>query len=110
MKNWKRIIMNQKLRISFAEAKYILSHLSKEEQHKIPVQLRRLIIENHDKEHIVDVDHLSKRTYALLAVLYRKYLAENKAEVEKEYRERLQKEKIMRQNKSSHLNRSKPQK
>ena len=88
--------MDKNLQISFAEAKYILKHLTKEEKDKIPVKLRKFITDNYDKNHEVDLNNLSKRTYALLAVLYRKYLSENKADIEKEHQERLKKEKVLR--------------
>ena len=88
--------MDRNLKISFSEAKYVLKQLSKDEQRKIPEKLRRFIAENCDDEHIVDVNKLSRRTYALLAVMYRKYLADNKAELEAEYQQRLQAEKKQR--------------
>lgn len=86
--------MNKKLQISFTEVKYILKHLTKEEKDKIPVKLRRFITDNCDREHEVDINHLSKRTYALLAVIYRKYLCSNKEEIQLEYQNRLKVEKL----------------
>lgn len=86
--------MDSKLQISFAEAKYVLKHLTKEEKEKIPAKLRRFITDNSAKGHAVDLDKLDKRTYALLAVIYRKYLAENKDELEREHKERLKSEAI----------------
>lgn len=91
--------MDKNLQIAFSETKYVLRHLSKEDQSKIPIRLRRFIIDNYDKEFNVDINNLSKRTYALLAVFNRKYLAENKVELEKKYQERLKKEILERQNK-----------
>ncbi len=86
--------MDKKLQISFTEAKYILKHLTKEEKNKIPEKLRRFITDNCDKTHTVDMNNLSKRTYALLAVIYRKYLSSNKQDLENEHKERLKKEQL----------------
>ncbi|MBQ9796042.1 MAG: hypothetical protein IJW36_03715 [Clostridia bacterium] len=88
--------MDKQLQISFAEAKYVLKHLTKEEKEKIPAKLRRFITDNSAKGHDVDINKLDKRTYALLAVIYRKYLAKNKDELEKEHQERLKKENIVK--------------
>ena len=92
--------MNKNLQISCAEAKFVLKHLTKEEKEKIPAKLRRFITDNCDKEHEVDINKLSKRTYALLAVIYRKYLAENKPELQAEYKARLKKENAKRLSKN----------
>ena len=99
--------MDKKLQITFAEAKYVLKHLTKEEKNKIPSNLRRFITDNADKDYEVDTDNLSKRTYALLAVIYRKYLAENKDELEAEHKEKLKKEKLARKAKNLTTARSK---
>lgn len=88
--------MDKKLEICFAETKFVLKHLSKEEKDKIPLGLRKFISENCDKEHEVDINNLSKRTYALLATIYRKYLAENKQALEEEHQLRLKHEKRRR--------------
>lgn len=84
--------MNKNLQITFAEAKHVLKHLTKEEKNKIPIKLRRFITDNYDRQHNVDINNLSKRTYALLAAIYRKYLSPNKQEVEQEHRVRLKQE------------------
>jgi len=86
--------MNKNLQISFKEAKHVLKYLTKEEKDKIPVKIRRFITDYDDNEHVVDMNKLSKRTYALLAVIYRKYLAENKQQLEQEHQNRLRNEKI----------------
>ena len=93
--------MNKNLQIAFAEAKHILKHLTHEEKNKIPVKIRRFITDNYAKEHNTDENNLSKRTYALLAVIYRKYLAENKEELALEHKERLRQEKLKRMQKQS---------
>lgn len=77
------------LQISCAEARYILKHLPKEEKVKIPEKLRRFIVENSDNDYIIDLNNLSRRTYALLAVIHRKYLAENNKELQREHEKRL---------------------
>ena len=84
--------MDQKLRIAFAETVYMLKHLTKEELAKIPPRLKDFMVKNYDQEHNVDIENLTQRTYALLAVIYRKYLAENKEELELEFQEQLKKE------------------
>ena len=88
--------MNSNLQKSLTEVKYVLKHLPKDEKNKIPVQLRRLITEHHDTTHIVDLNNLSKRTHALLAIINRKYLAENKAELESEHKASLKKENLLK--------------
>ena len=88
--------MDKNLQIALAEANYILNYLTKEEKNKIPEKLLRFIEDNYDKEHIPDENKLNKRTYALLAVIYRKYLAENKEELTQEYEEILEIEKRKR--------------
>lgn len=93
--------MNKKLQISFTEAKYILKHLSKEEKNKIPVKLRRFITDNCDKYHNVDINNLSKRTYALLAIIYRKYLSPDKQALKLEYLKQLRQENLERSKKDS---------
>lgn len=98
--------MDEQLQISFAETKYVLKHLTKEEKEKIPAKLRRFITDNSVKNHNIDLNKLNKRTYALLAVLYRKYLAENKNELEEEHKERLKKENIARAKMMNSLNNS----
>lgn len=85
--------MDRNLEIAFSEAKYVLKHLPKEKILLIPESLRRFIGSNCDKEYEVDINRLTKRTYAFLAVINRKYLAENKEELEKEFKEKLAKEK-----------------
>jgi len=90
--------MNKALQISLTEVKYVLKYLSKEEKEKIPIKLRRFITDYNDKEHMVDINSLSKRTYALLAVIYRKYLAVNKEKLEAEHRYRLRQENLRRFN------------
>jgi hypothetical protein len=88
--------MNTNLQIAFTEVKHILKYLTKEEKEKIPFKLRRFITDNCDRNHSVDMNNLSKRTYALLAVIYRKYLSSNKEELELEHQERLKKEQLAR--------------
>ena len=82
--------MNNNLQTCFTEVKYVLKHLT----NKIPFKLRRFITDNSDKNHVVDINNLSKRAYALLALIHRKYLAENeeKNQLQKEHQERLKKE------------------
>ena len=84
--------MNKNFQIALAEVKYILKHLTTEEKNKIPVTLRQFITDNYDENHIVDVNNLSKRTYALLALIDRKYLSENKEELELEHQKNLEQE------------------
>lgn len=96
--------MDNKLQVAFTEARYVLKHLTNDEKSKIPVNLRKFISENRDRSYKVDINNLSKRAYAILAVVHRKYLAENKEELEREYRERLKKEKLALNNKHNKTN------
>ena len=88
--------MDKNLQISLTEVKFVLKHLTKEEKNKIPAKLRMFITDCKDKTHTVDINNLSKRTRALLAVIYRKYLAENKQELELEHKTRLKKENYLK--------------
>ena len=74
----------------------VMTKQTQEEKDKIPVNLRRFITDNCDRNHKVDINKLNKRTQALLAVIYRKYLCENPAEAEQEHQTRLREERILR--------------
>lgn len=87
-------MMDKELQIALTEAKDVLQNLPKEERKKIPIQLRRFMVEHYDKAHKTDFKNLSRKTYALLAVINRKYLAENKEELERKYREDLKNKKM----------------
>lgn len=86
--------MDKELQIALTESRDVLRNLPKEECKKIPIKLRRFMAENYDKAHKTDFKNLSKKTYALLAVINRKYLAENKEELERKYQEDLKNKKM----------------
>jgi len=87
-----------------SEVNYILNKLPEEEKQKIPLKFREFIENNVSKYYEFTIDfensneyQLKEETLAILAIIYRKYLAsdEEKLILEKEYNEKLKKELII---------------
>lgn len=76
--------MEKVYREALSEAEYVLSFLEEEKQNKIPIKLRKLIHKEKSKEYIPKFDlnkdvtsqEMSKESIALLAYIYKRYIAE----------------------------------
>jgi len=88
--------MNQRYKEALSEVEYIINQLMPEDLEKIPKSFRNFISENRCKWYeLKDIDNLREETYAILSIIYRKFLApiNERIELEKEYQEKLKKEK-----------------
>ena len=88
--------MNQRYKEALSEVEFVLERLGSEEMTKIPKTFQEFISENKCKWHeITEDDELKEETLAILAIIYRKFLAppEERERLEKEYLEKLKKEK-----------------
>jgi len=88
--------MNQKYKEALSEVEFVLNRFDKVDIDKIPQNFKDFIADNKCKWHeITEDDELTEETLAILAVIYRKFLAplEEKERLEKEYLEKLKKEK-----------------
>ncbi|MBE5812802.1 MAG: hypothetical protein E7314_04025 [Clostridiales bacterium] len=88
--------MNQKYKQALSEVEYVLTQLEPEEKAKIPETFKNFVIENKCKWYeISDDDELSEEALAILAIIYRKFLApiEEREELERIYQKKLKKEK-----------------
>jgi hypothetical protein len=88
--------MNKIYKEALSEVEFILERLGPEEMTKIPKTFQEFISENKCKWHeITEEDELKEETLAILAIIYRKFLAppEERERLEKEYLEKLKKEK-----------------
>lgn len=88
--------MNQRYKEALSEVEFVLGNLEPSEVAKIPKNFRDFITENKCKWYeITDDNNLKEETLAILAIIYRKFLApvEERAELEREYQEKLKKEK-----------------
>ena len=91
---------------ALSEVDYILSNLDYEELKKIPENFRDFISKNKDKRKVVtSADNLKEETLAVLAIIYRKFLAssDEKVILEKVYHEQLKKEKMLEKNNVSEI-------
>ena len=94
--------MNQSYKEALSEVEFVLERLGSEEMTKIPKTFQEFISENKCKWHeITEDDELKEETLAILAIIYRKFLAppEERERLEKEYLEKLKKEKEEANNK-----------
>ena len=88
--------MTRKYKEALSEVDFILNQLDKNDLEKIPENFRSFISENKSSWHeISEIANLYEETYAILAIIYRKFLAEpeERIELEKEYQEKLKQEK-----------------
>ena len=86
---------------ALVEVDYVINMLEPEELKKIPESFRDFIFKNKDKRYeISSAENLKEETLAILAVIYRKYLAssEERELLEKEYQEKLKQENAEIQN------------
>lgn len=87
--------MNQKYKEALSEVEFILSRFDKSDTDKIPQNFKDFIANNKCKWHeITEDDELSEEALAILAIIYRKFLAplEERAELERKFQEKLKKE------------------
>ena len=94
--------MNQKYKEALSEVEFVLNRFDKVDIDKIPQNFKDFISENKCKWHeITEDDELTEEALAILAVIYRKFLAppEEREKLEKEYLEKLKKEKEEENNK-----------
>ena len=87
--------MNQKYKEALSEVEFVLSRFDPADVAKIPQTFRTFITENKCKWHEINEDtELSEETLAVLAIIYRKFLAppEERAELERKFQEKLQQE------------------
>ena len=81
---------------ALSEVSYVINKLEDYDKEKIPEKFRNFIEKNKLKyDKVVDTKNLSEETYAILAIIYRKFLAtkEEREELEKEYIRKLKAEK-----------------
>ena len=88
--------MSPRYKIALAEVNYILDGLDEAEVKKIPQKLKDFIHSNKTDVN-VDLANLTEETYAILAIIYRKFLAseEERKRLEEEYKEKLHQERAM---------------
>ena len=87
--------MNQKYNQALSEVEFVLSRFDKSDIDKIPQSFKDFITNNKCKWHEIDEDtELSEEALAILAIIYRKFLAppEERAELERKFQEKLKKE------------------
>ncbi|MBP3285071.1 MAG: hypothetical protein J6M02_06185 [Clostridia bacterium] len=87
--------MSPRYQEALGEVDYILSQIGREEVEKIPQKFRDFIQKNKAKRYEVkDAENLREETFAILAIIYRKFLAspEEREMLEREYQEKLQEE------------------
>ena len=88
--------MSPRYKIALAEVNYILDGLDEAEVKKIPQKLKNFIQSNKTDVN-VDLANLKEETYAILAIIYRKFLAseEERKRLEEEYKQKLHQEQTM---------------
>ena len=88
--------MSPRYKIALAEVNYILDGLDEVELKKIPQKLKNFIQSNKTDVN-VDLANLKEETYAILAIIYRKFLAseEERKRLEEEYKQKLHQEQTM---------------
>lgn len=88
--------MSPRYKIALAEVNYILDGLDEAELKKIPQKLKNFIQSNKTDVN-VDLANLKEETYAILAIIYRKFLApeEERKRLEEEYKQKLHQEQTM---------------
>lgn len=87
--------MNQKYKEALSEVEFILSHFDKSDTEKIPQNFKDFITDNKCKWYeITEDDELSEEALAILAIVYRKFLAplEERVELDRKFHEKLKKE------------------
>jgi len=87
---------------ALCEVEYVLKVLEPEELEKIPQSFKDFISKHKDKRYEVSsMENLREETLSLLAIIYTKFLAdpEERIILEKEYREKLKREKEELRNK-----------
>ena len=80
---------------ALSEVDYIINNLENEEVEKIPSKFREFVRNNKSRTYEVNgVENLREETYAILAFIYRKFLApiEEREELERIYNEKLKNE------------------
>jgi len=88
--------MSPRYMIALAEVDYIITELDTIYKEKIPENFKKFVKNNKAKQDgEVDINNLKEETYAILAFIYRKFLAskEEKEKLELEYRVKLKEEK-----------------
>ena len=88
--------MTQKYKEALSEVEAIINQLSRDDLDKIPESFREFITENKCSWYeLKDINNLREETYAILAIMYRKFLAppEERIVLEREYQEKLKQEK-----------------
>ena len=81
---------------ALVEVEYVLNMLELDELKKIPKTFMEFIAKNKAKRYeVTSIENLREETLAILAIIYRKYLAdpEEREMLEKEYYEKLKLEK-----------------
>ena len=81
---------------ALSEVDFVTNNLETEIKNKIPEKFRVFVEKNKSKEEkSVDTKNLQEETYAILAIIYRKFIAseEERKEIEADYNIRLKKEK-----------------
>lgn len=93
--------MSPRYKEALVEVDYVINMLESEELKKIPESFRNFILKNKDKRYsISSIENLKEESLAILAFIYRKYLSPlgERELLEKEYQEKLKKEKSERKN------------